>query len=82
MDDGGGCNPGAGKTGRRVSEDVVHGDVVVGVDDAVVVVQIRAVPEQVDGVREVHRRRKEEMPGEDPLFRQLPAGDTGEMLDY
>ena len=28
--------------------------------------------------RQVHRRGKEEMPGEDPLFRQLPAGDTGD----
>ena len=35
-------------------------------------------PEQVDGLSEVHRRGKEEMPGEDPLFRQLPAGDTGD----
>ncbi|CAL8401073.1 unnamed protein product [Boreogadus saida] len=32
--DGGGCNPRAGKTGRRVA---VHGGVVVGVDDAIVV---------------------------------------------
>ena len=80
MDDGGGCNPGAGKTGRRVTEDVVQGGGVIDVDDAAVVVQIRGPgPEQVDGVSEVHRRRKEEMPGEDPLFRQLPAGDTGDI---
>ncbi|CAL8395266.1 unnamed protein product [Boreogadus saida] len=32
--DGGGCNPREGKTGRRVA---VHGGVVVGVDDAIVV---------------------------------------------
>ena len=45
-------------------------------DDAIVVV--RAGPEQVDGVSQFHRRVKEEMPGEDPLFRHLKAGDTGD----
>ncbi|CAL8399787.1 unnamed protein product [Boreogadus saida] len=42
------------------------------------VVQIRAGPEQVDGVSEVHRRRKEEMPGEDTPFQAAPGQATQE----
>jgi hypothetical protein len=55
LDDGGGCNPGAGKTGRRVTEDVVQGG---DVDDAAVVDAAPALNRSMASARSTEGEKK------------------------
>ena len=66
-----------GEPGRRVCKDVVQGGVAVHLDEVIVIDVRNPGLKNVDGLGEDHRRREEEVPGEEPLFRQRVARDAG-----
>ena len=66
-----------GEPGHRVCKDIVQGGDVVHLDEVVVALDVRNPGLNVDGLGEDHRRREEEAPGEEPLYRQCEAGGTG-----
>ena len=66
-----------GEPGHRVCKDIVQGGDVVHLDEVVVALDVRNPGLNVDGLGEDHRRREEEVPGEEPLFRQRVAQDAG-----